>query len=146
MKICLACSHGGHLAELERLLPAFEGMDYFWLTYRNPTTKGLKNAYLREIIKTNPWKMLKAFYGVWKIFRKEKPDVVITTGAEIAIPAFIIAKLLGVHTINIVTVSHIYSPSETTRIIYPFTDVLLSQWKELLPKLGKKARYEGGLI
>jgi UDP-N-acetylglucosamine:LPS N-acetylglucosamine transferase len=94
MKIALVCSHGGHLTEMLFLMDAFKDHDIFFVTYNNFRTEDLGyHKYLLENIKTSPIKMIKAFNQFLRIFRKEKPEIVISTGSEIALPAFIVAKL-----------------------------------------------------
>ena len=146
MKICLACSHGGHLTQILELVEAFEGHETFFLTYDSVRTRKLENAYLLPIIGTNPWRMAMSILRIGQIFRRERPDVVVSTGSEIAIPAFFVSKLLGAKTLFIETWSRITSPSGTGRIAYFMADVFFVQWEQLLNCYGPKARYEGGVF
>jgi len=147
MKLALVCSHGGHLTELMYLLDAFEGHETFFITYNNFRTEHLKQRkYLLENIGTNPLKMLKSFFKIGKILFKEKPDVIISTGSEIAIPAFMIAKMTGIRTIFIESWCRVRTKSGTGKIVYPLSDLFLVQWPELLEVYGKKAKYSGAVI
>jgi UDP-N-acetylglucosamine:LPS N-acetylglucosamine transferase len=69
-----------------------------------------------------------------KIIIKEKPDLIISTGAEIAIPTIFLGKLLGCHTIFIESLCRVKSISPTGKIISRFTDIFLVQWEELSNK------------
>jgi len=147
MKIALVCSHGGHLTEMLYLMEAFKGHDVFFITYDSSRTRALRyRKYLLENIGTNPVKMLKAFLKIGKILAKERPQVVISTGSEIAIPTFIIAKFLGIRTIFIESWCRIKTRSGTGRIVYYFSDLFLVQWPQLLNLYGKKAMYKGAVI
>lgn len=147
MRIALVCSHGGHLTELLYLLEAFKGHEIFFITYDNFRTKDLDyNKYLLENIGTSPLKMSKAFYQIFKILSKEKPDTIISTGSEIAIPAFIIAKFLRIRTIFIESWCRVKTKSGTGKIVYPLSDLFLVQWPELLELYGKKAKFVGAVI
>ena len=147
MKIGLICSHGGHLTEILYLLEAFEGHEIFFITYENFRTKNLNyKKYLLENIGTNPIKMSKSFLQMFKILSKEKPDTIISTGSEIAIPAFIIAKLLKIRTIFIESWCRVKTKSGTGKIVYPLSDLFLVQWPELLELYGNKAKFEGAVI
>lgn len=147
MKIALICSHGGHLTEILYLLEAFEGHKIFFITYNNFRTKDLDyRKYLLENIGTDPFKMSKAFFQMFKILYNEKPDIIISTGSEIAIPAFIIAKLFRIKTIFIESWCRVKTKSGTGKIVYPLSDLFLVQWPELLEVYGEKAKYMGAVI
>jgi len=147
MKVALVCSHGGHLTEMLYILDAFKGHDIFFITYDCPRTRTLRyRKYLLKNIGTSPFRMLVAFLKILRIFLKEKPNLVVSTGSEIAIPAFYIAKLLGIKTVFIESWCRIWSPSGTGRIVYPVADVFLVQWPQLLSKCGKKAKYVGAVV
>jgi len=146
MKICLICSHGGHLTELLQLMEAFEGHETFFVTYDSARTRELRCKYLLKNIGKNPLRMLTAFFTIFKILYKERPDLIVSTGSEIAIPAFYLARLFRIKTIFIESWTRVVQPTGTGRIVYPVTDVFLVQWERLLAKYGKKAKYEGGII
>ncbi len=135
------------MTEMLYLMDAFEKHEVFFITYDNFRTRQLKyRKYLLDNIGTNPVKMLKAFLKIGKILAKEKPKVVISTGSEIAIPAFIIAKFLGIKTIFIESWCRIKTKSGTGRIVYHLSDLFLVQWPQLLKLYGKKAKYVGAVI
>lgn len=147
MKIALVCSHGGHLTEVLYLMDAFKGHEVFFITYDNIRTRNLPyKRYLLQNIGTNPIRMLGAFFKIGKILAKEKPKVVISTGSEIAIPAFIIAKFLCIKTIFIESWCRIRTKSGTGRIVYHLSDLFLVQWPQLLELYGKKAKYVGAVV
>jgi UDP-N-acetylglucosamine:LPS N-acetylglucosamine transferase len=88
---------------------------------------------------------IKLFIDVWKIIKKEKPDVVITTGALIAFPICLIAKLRGAKIIYIESFARVKDRSLTGRLVYPFADLFLVQWETLL-ECYPKAKYVGGIF
>ena len=69
-----------------------------------------------------------------------------STGSEIAIPAFYIAKLMGIQTIFIESWSRAATRSGTGKIVYPVSDIFLVQWPDLLLLYGSKAKYVGAVI
>ncbi|MDH7508575.1 MAG: PssD/Cps14F family polysaccharide biosynthesis glycosyltransferase [Methanomassiliicoccales archaeon] len=147
MKIALVCSHGGHLSEMLLLMEAFEGHEVFFITYQSPRTIALKHKkYLLENIGTNPLKMLHAFAKILIIFVKERPGLVISTGSEIAIPAFILAKLLRIRTVFIESWCRVKTKSGTGKILYHIADLFLVQCPELARIYGKRALYRGAVI
>lgn len=150
MKICLVCSPGGHLTEMQRLMPAFEGKDYFFVTHKSEYSRhlerayfiGYKEGYIRERI---TW--LKTIFIALRILLKERPDVVISTGGgEIAVPFCYVGKFLGAKVVLIETLTRITTKSAAGKLIYPLADLFLVQWEPLLKKYGKKAQYWGKVI
>lgn len=146
LRICLACSHGGHLNEMQQLLPAFEGHDCFYFCYDAATTRRLPRAYRVPNMARNPLEMLKNFIRLIRIFRRERPDLLVSTGAEIAIPAMAAARLFGVRTLYLECGAQFTTPSFTGRIASRMADAFWVQWPELLAAYGGRARYEGSLI
>jgi len=80
-----------------------------------------------------------------KVFLREKPDVVISTGADATVATCMIAKFFGKKIIFIESFCRIKSPSLSARIIYPFADLFLVQWKQNL-KFFPKAKYKGAVF
>jgi len=147
MKIALVCSHGGHLTEMQYLTEAFVGHDLFFVTYDSVRTRNLRHRkYLMDNIGTNPVKMGIAFFRFLKIFVKERPDVVVSTGAEIAIPALYLGKLFGAKTIYVECWCRVTTPSGSGKKVYPVTDIFLVQWPSLVKVYGKKALYQGAVV
>ena len=147
MNIGLICNMGGHLTEMLFLTEAFENHEIFFITYDDPRINKLKyKKYLLEYIGTDFWKMVKAFFKIFNILRNEKPNLVVSTGSEIAIPAFLLAKLMGIKSIYIESWSRVNNKSGTGKILYFVANVFLVQWQDLLKKYGKKAQYIGGVI
>lgn len=149
MKIGLVCSQGGHTTEMLQMIDAFEGIDLFLITYRSERVEELRqdyHVYSLSNIGTNPLKLLSSLPKAWRIIRQERPDILISTGSEIAIPFFILTRALRIKTIFIESFCRVYSPSRTGKVIYPLADVFFVQWPQLLRSYGPKARYDGGLL
>jgi beta-1,4-N-acetylglucosaminyltransferase len=146
MKICLTCSHGGHLTEILQLMDAFKGHDIFFITYEGARSKELFPKYTIKNLGDSPVKFLMSIPIIFRVLIKEKPDLIISTGSEIALPVFYVGKLLGIKTMFIESLCRIKGPSLTGRLIYPVSNVFLVQWKELLDKYGKKAQYWGNVL
>lgn len=147
MKIAVVCSHGGHLTEMMYLMGAFEGQDVFFVTYDNPRTRSLSyRHYLFPNFGEKPSELLKNFPLITGILLKEKPDILISNGAEIAVPFMFLARLMGIRTLFIECYTRIDSPTVTGRLVYPFCNDFLVLWPEMLKRYGSKARYIGGLV
>jgi UDP-N-acetylglucosamine:LPS N-acetylglucosamine transferase len=146
-KIALICSPGGHFVEVLQLLAAFEGYSIFFLTYEEKATLNRKNTYYIMNFARNPFYLITGVLKILFIFLKERPKVLFSTGAEIAIPTFYIGKFLfRTRLIYLECSAQVYHPSLTGKWVYPITDLFLVQWKPLLRQYGPRAKYVGGLI
>jgi UDP-N-acetylglucosamine:LPS N-acetylglucosamine transferase len=145
-KLALVSSHGGHLTELLELSLAFEGCDVFYFCYDADTTRRLPNAYLTPNRPYSPLQFLRNLVRLHAIFRNERPDLLLSTGAEIAIPAFLVAKLLHVPTIYIECGAQVTRPSVTGRLLVNLADRFYVQWPELVGAYKGRANYAGSLV
>lgn len=149
MKIALVGSSGGHLTHLYLLKNFWENEDRFWVTFDKtdaksilkeerfypcyyPTNRNVKNTIKNTIL-------------AFKILRKEKPDLIISSGAAVAVPFFWIGKLFGVKTVYIEIFDRIDKPTLTGKLVYPVTDKFIVQWEEL-KKVYPKAINLGGIF
>ena len=156
MKIGIVVSGGGHLDEALPLLESFAGQDIFLITYRQKSLLNfkhprIKNVYFIKLGKS--WRIsvllnvLTNLKELYIIFRKEHPDILFSTGSEIAVPAFFLGKIFfRTKLIFLETVTRPQTPSFTARAVYPITDLFLVQWETLLRKFGPKAQYKGGVL
>jgi beta-1,4-N-acetylglucosaminyltransferase len=145
MKLCLVCSHGGHLTELLELQPVWDEHDIFYITYHS-ARRMPSRAYRFRNLADGKLRVIPMYFQVLRILWRERPDWVVSDGAEIAIPVFFAAKLLRIDTLFIESLCRVHTPSFTGRVLYPISDVFLVQWPSLLEHYGPKARYEGGVI
>lgn len=153
IKICIACSAGGHMAETNRLLEVFSKYDLFYITFFMKEITDNLPARTYHVINPdikNPELGLKAFiinlFQTFKILFKERPDVIISSGATVAFTVCYIAKFLfGSKVLFIETGSRIIEPSLSGRLIYPIADMFIVQWKSML-KFYPKAIYGGRLM
>lgn len=149
MKLALICSSGGHLVELLPVGNALKEYNKFWVTFFSEITKKTligEKFYFVVDPRRNLLRFLILFLQSLIIFLKEKPDVVITTGAGVAIPFCIISKFFGKKVIFIESLCRTKSPSLTGRILYYFSDLFFVQWESNLKFYGKKAKFVGTLF
>lgn len=146
VKLCIVASEGGHLTEALHLLSAYQGHDFFFISYRCPRVEAL--SYRRYMLPMWPDNLLLALPSLWLTLRallKERPDAIVSTGSEIAIPAFVLAKLFGIKTVFIETITRFENATLTGRILYPLSDRFFVQNPESLKAYGPKAEYHGGV-
>ena len=66
-----------------------------------------------------------------KILYKEKPDLIISSGAAVAVPFFYIGKLMGAKLIYIEVFDRIDKPTLTGKMVYPIVDKFIVEWEEM---------------
>ena len=133
------------MTELLELQSAWDGHELFFITYRSERAAPAR-AYEFGNLTERPLRVLPMFLSVLVILWRERPDWVISDGAEIAIPVFVAAKLLRRRTLFIESFCRVNTPSFTGRLLYPLSDVFFVQWPSLLSQYGSKARYEGAVV
>ncbi len=152
IKVCISCSAGGHLSEALKATDNIKHEKYY-VTY--------KNAVVQEFSKTNKvylvthprhCALILRFLLVLKnciesaiILLKERPDLIVSTGADVAVATCIIGKLLGKKLIYIESGGYVTSKSLSGRLVYPFADLFIVQWEPALKNF-PKAKYGGPLF
>lgn len=134
-KICLISSHGGHLHEIMQATNGVCG-NFYWVTYKTKHTEALltdKKHYFVIDPYTYKYKfMINAIQSLCHLI-KERPKVIISTGAGIAIPTMIIGKyIFGAKIIYIESAAAVVKPSRTGQFMYRYADLFLIQWKTLV--------------
>lgn len=148
MKICLVASAGGHLKEITFLEKFYKKYPRFFITFKRENSLSLSNkekVYFVEDPGRNLVRFLKNAFQSFKIILKERPDIVISTGAGVAIAVCYFGKLIGSDIIFIESFCRTQKPSLTGKIIYPISDIFFVQWKRLKFYF-PKAVYGGSLI
>ena len=150
-KICLVSSSGGHFEQLVRLMPLLDRYEGYVVTektgyslnlpegvcaYRVPSIDRTDKSLARELIS--------AFAAAWRILQRERPDVIISTGALPALPTLILGKLIGSKIVYLESFAKVCTPNKTGKLVYSFADRFYVQWKPML-KYYPKAIYEGGV-
>ncbi len=149
MKICLVGSSGGHLTHLKLLEDIWKYKDRFWVTFDKEDSRSIlkeeKTYWCYYPTNRNLINLIKNTFLAIKILIKEKPDIIISSGAASAIPFFYIGKLLGSKLIYIEVYDRISTPTLTGKIVYPITDKFILQWEEQ-KKYYPKGINIGGII
>jgi len=158
-KVAIVCSGGGHLTQALAIAGELAGRHEFFLCV--PNFPALRQMRLREV---RTIYYLPAYWGysrplgvmaslavsmvkLGRIFRRERPDYVMTTGAEIAIVALLVNRVVPrCPSLFIESVSRIETPSLTGRLVYRLADRVFVQWPGLLQRYGPRAEYHGGLV
>lgn len=137
------------MVEAKQLASVYEKYDHFYFTFSggvaSEMNKTTRVRAIPNIVRRNPlsW-IIGAVLSAHAVIA-ERPDVVITTGAGIVVFFCIFAKLLGAKLIFIESMARIERPTMTARFLYPFSDLFIVQWPNLL-KYFPKAKFLGRLF
>jgi len=149
MTVCLVCSSGGHFAELYRMREAWQHHDAVWVTFDSPDTRAIladeRVVYAYAPTNRNVPNFLRNLVLAWRVLGRERPFAVVSTGAGVAVPFLIAARLKGVRSIYIESLSRVCGLSLTGRSAYRLADEFLVQWPELAEHL-PNARYHGCVL
>ena len=98
-KICLACSAGGHLRELQLAIGDIpNNWNCYWLTLKTTSTKAFmkdkEHVFLVNFQPAKKWSLIiNCIQAIFWVLIK-RPNVIITTGAGVAVPTVFFAKKL----------------------------------------------------
>ncbi len=135
-KALLVCSSGGHLAQLRVLADLWEPDHRVWVTFdtsdavslldreevvwaHHPTTRNIPNLVRNTVL-------------ALRLLHRRRPDLVVSTGAAVAFPFFVLARLRRIPTVYIEVYDRLDTPTLTGRLCRPLTSLFLVQWAEQL--------------
>lgn len=134
MKLLLASSSGGHLTQLMSLRPWWSQHDRLWVTADLPDTRSLlageRVLWSNSPTTRNVPNMIRNLHLAHRVIKAERPDVVVSTGAGIAPPFFLMARHHDVRTVFLEVYDRLDSTTMAGRMCYPLSDRFLLQWDE----------------
>ncbi len=144
----LVCSPGGHLLQMLRLQPAWDDFERSWVTLEAADAEHLLRDE-RVIVAHGPTNrsvraLLANLWLAWIVVRRERPDVILSTGAALAFPFFLAGRLHGARLVYVESLTRIHGLSLTGKLVHPLADAFFVQWPEAAGR--RRARFEGGLL
>jgi beta-1,4-N-acetylglucosaminyltransferase len=149
-KVCFIASTGGHFEQLMMLKPLMNKYESFIVTEKTDysVAKNSKKIYYLNQVNRNEktfiFKMILNSFNTFRIFMKEKPDVIISTGALATIPMCLLAKIFKRKLIFIESFAKVNSATLTGKLLSKFADQFYVQWKDML-RVYPNAIYKGGI-
>lgn len=145
-KLCLVSSSGGHWEQLQKLQPLIDKYDGFFVTEKTKIEANAKYFMKQTDLKDKLmiFKMIYNFFVALKIWIKEKPDFVITTGTIVAYPFYLFAVIFHKKFVFIETFGRANMPTVAGKMMEKHSDLFIVQW-ETQKKHYKKAIYGGCL-
>lgn len=127
------CSGGGHLAQLKQLESWYQGKERVWVTDDTVSTQTIIEgekliAGYFPVTRNVPNLMRNSLLAI-KLIHKYKPKLIVSNGAAIAYPFFVLAKLKKIPTIYIEVYDRIDSKTLTGKLVEGITTEFLVQWE-----------------
>jgi UDP-N-acetylglucosamine:LPS N-acetylglucosamine transferase len=145
-RVLAVASSGGHWVQLRRLAPAFEGHDVAYIT-TNPGHRSEVGAarfyYVADASRWSKLSLVRCALELLLVLLRERPSVVVSTGAAPGYLAIRWASLLGARTVWIDSVANVEELSLSGRLVAARTDLCLTQWPHLA---GGAVRYLGAVL
>jgi UDP-N-acetylglucosamine:LPS N-acetylglucosamine transferase len=148
-RVLLVGSSGGHLAQLLVLEPWWSKRERVWVTFATPDAQ---SQLIREDVvwahfptTRNLRNLIRNLWLAFRTIPRVRPDIVVSTGAAVAVPFFIAARLRRIPTVYVEVYDRIDTPTLTGRLCRPLTTLFCVQWEEQL-SLYRGAQLIGELL
>lgn len=134
MQLLLVSSSGGHLSQLMRLEPWWRKHQRHWVTFDTPDAvaklEGEQVTWAHHPTTRNVANLLRNTVLASRTLKSFRPDVIVSTGAGVAVPFFWLRSRAHAATVYLEVYDRIDSPTLTGRLCRPVTDLFLVQWPE----------------
>jgi UDP-N-acetylglucosamine:LPS N-acetylglucosamine transferase len=149
LRICLAASAGGHISQLLKLAESWNGFETFWVT----TTQVVRDKLSRfgtvyvvgECNRQHPLRVVQVLLRCIRVVLRERPDVVISTGAAAGCMLCLLGKMLGAKVVWIDSITNVERISLSGRMVRGIADLFLVQWPELARRY-KRVEFVGAVV
>jgi UDP-N-acetylglucosamine:LPS N-acetylglucosamine transferase len=149
LKICLVASAGGHLTQLLKLAQSWAGYEPVFVTTSDAVAGELqKRGCVYVVGECNRRQLLKTIKVFWQCIRivlKERPDVVISTGAAAGCMMCFLGKFMGAKILWVDSITNTEKLSLSGRMVRHIADLFLVQWPELAARY-RNVEYVGAII
>lgn len=149
MRVCLAASAGGHAGELMRLQSCWQGRECFAVV----TSEAAAQEWARfgrvyvvaESDRRHPFRIIRTLAACLRIALRERPTVIISTGAVVGCVMALLGKLYGARVVWVDSIANVERLSRSGRLIRPLADLVLTQWPEVA-KQYRNVEYAGHVL
>jgi UDP-N-acetylglucosamine:LPS N-acetylglucosamine transferase len=146
-RLLAVASGGGHWVQLLRVAPAFVNCDVAYVSVRasyQSQVEGKRFYAINDATRWNKFGLIAMTARLLGIILKERPDIVVSTGAAPGFVALRLSRLLGARTIWIDSFANVEKLSLSGERIGPHADLWLTQWAHLARPGGPQ--YHGSVI
>ena len=133
-KVLAIASGGGHFVQLLRLRPAWDGMAVAYATV-DPSSRldvgGAPFHTFRDSSRADGWRAICTVIDMAGILLKERPDVIVTTGALPGLIACALGRLLGARTLWVDSIANSEVISTSGKHARRIAHQVVTQWPQL---------------
>ena len=132
--VMLVASSGGHWVQLNRLAPAFEGMEKIYVTTEERYRAMVQPHRFFVVPDASRWNKLKSIWLALVMLKHillVRPDIVVSTGAAPGFFALLFGKKLGAKTIWLDSIANVEELSMSGRMVGKYADLWFTQWEHL---------------
>lgn len=148
-KVLAIASPGGHWIQLNKICnPLEDRFDIVYITpgsqYASSVKKSRKILTITDASADSKHKLIPLAFQLLKIFIKERPSAIISTGAAPGAIAFLLAKTFPIKTIWVDSIANVSQLSRSGRMVQKHADKVITQWEPLSD--GEKIIYKGSIL
>ncbi len=147
--VCLAASSGGHLTQLLKVTGDWESYDTFVVTTSDVVREAIRRfgrAYtVGECNRDHPLRVIAVLARCLWILVRERPDVVVSTGAAPGCLICLLGILFGAKVVWLDSIANVGRLSLSGRLVRPIASKFLVQWPELVERY-PGVEYEGTVL
>lgn len=147
--VLLVSSQGGHLTHLLALREWWAAQDRLWVCPDTPDVvdrlEGERVVQSFSPTTRNVPNLVRNSALALRLVRRERPSLIVSAGAGVAVPFFVSAWLLRIPTVFIEVYDRVDTPTMTGRLCGPFTTRRIVQWQSQL-EFYPDARLVGPLL
>lgn len=146
-RVLAVSSGGGHWVELLRVTPAMAGAEVAYVTVQRDYVHDVAGARFYAVNDATRWNKAAVLVMAMRlllIMFRERPDVVLTTGAAPGYFALRFGRWLGAKTIWLDSIANAEELSMSGRIAGRHADLWLTQWRHLASDEGPE--YAGAVL
>jgi UDP-N-acetylglucosamine:LPS N-acetylglucosamine transferase len=146
-KVLIVASPGGHLLQMLALEPAWADADRTWVTLRSTDVEYLlrdeRVIYGHGPTPRDIGNFFRNLRLARRVMREQNPDVVISTGAGLALPFFLLGRLQRRRLVYVESITRVEKLALTGRLVYPLADAFFVQHGPL--NRLRRARFHGSV-
>ena len=146
IRVLAACSGGGHWEQMMLLRPALDGFCVHYATTiasLGPRDGIALAGVLPDTSRSSPWAAVACARAAWRLVRRLRPDVVISTGALPGLLCIVAGRLLGARTVWLDSVANTERLSMSGKWAGAIATRRMTQWEHLA---GPTTLYDGSLL
>lgn len=133
-KILAVSTSGGHWRQLGRIMPSLPDVKVVYCSTEEKLAGSVPEHQFYHVPQANSTAKLKLMYMLLKVtyvMLRERPDVVISTGAAIGYFALLIGKKFRARTIWVDSLANIEQLSHSGQLVEKHADLWITQWEHL---------------